>query len=149
MIKYRNTNRKGRDVVNRLDHIGIVVAALDEAIAFYGEVVGLGEPIVREIPELQLRCAFFDPGDGTIVELVEYGGKGELVPGDVVVAIEVDDLDAALAHWRRAGRRVFDQPPTANLPIRRGWVLKKDGLGTVIELCPRGAVAAFVRGTAA
>lgn len=130
---------------NRLDHIGIIVADLDDGIAFYSRVAGLGTPVLRTVPELQIRCAFFDPGDGTIVELVEFSGKGELVHGDVVVALEVEDLDAEMAHFRNMGVRVFEQPATENLPLRRGWVLKKDGHGTVIELCPKGAVARFVR----
>lgn len=134
-------------MTNRLDHVAIFVRKLEAGIDFYRSVVGLGEPIVRDIPELQIRCAFFDPGvGGTIVELVEFSGQGDLAHGDVVVAIEVDDLDEALAHFRAKGVRVFDQPPTPNLPLRRGWVLKRDGHGTVIELCPRGAVARFVRG---
>lgn len=134
-------------MTNRLDHVAIFVRKLEDGIDFYRSVVGLGEPIVRDIPELQIRCAFFDPGvGGTIVELVEFSGQGDLAHGDVVVAIEVDDLDEALAHFRAKGVRVFDQPPTPNLPLRRGWVLKRDGHGTVIELCPRGAVARFVRG---
>lgn len=134
-------------MTTRLDHVAIFVRKLEAGIDFYRSVVGLGEPIVRDIPELQIRCAFFDPGvGGTIVELVEFSGQGDLAHGDVVVAIEVDDLDEALAHFRAKGVRVFDQPPTPNLPLRRGWVLKRDGHGTVIELCPRGAVARFVRG---
>ena len=136
-------------MTTRLDHVAIFVRKLEDGIDFYRSVVGLGEPIVRDIPELQIRCAFFDPGvGGTIVELVEFSGQGDLAHGDVVVAIEVDDLDEALAHFRAKGVRVFDQPPTPNLPLRRGWVLKRDGHGTVIELCPRGAVARFVRGHA-
>jgi catechol 2,3-dioxygenase-like lactoylglutathione lyase family enzyme len=136
-------------MTTRLDHIAIFVKTLEDGIDFYRSVVGLGEPIVRAIPELQIRCAFFDPGEGgTIIELVEFSGQSDLAPGDVVVAIEVDDLDAALAHYRAKGVRAFDQPPTANLPLRRGWVLKRDGHGTVIELCERGAVARFVRGAA-
>ena len=132
----------------KLDHIAIIVGKLEDGIAFYGSIAGLGVPVVREIPELKIRCAFFDMGDSPVIELVEFSGKGEMVHGDVVVALEVDDLDAALAHYRARGVRVFDQPPTQNLPIRRGWITKKDGHGTVIELCPRGAVAAFVRGAA-
>ena len=132
----------------RLDHIAIIVGKLEDGIAFYQTIVGLGEPVVRAIPELKIRCAFFPMGDSPIIELVEFGGTGEMVHGDVVVAIEVDDLDAALAHYKAHGVRVFDQAPTANLPIRRGWITKKDGHGTVIELCPRGAVAAFVRASA-
>ncbi len=131
---------------SRLDHVAIIVDRLEAGVAFYGRAAGLGEAVVREIPELQLRCAFFDPGDGPIVELVEFAGKSDLAHGDVVVALEVDDLDAAMARFREAGVRVFDQSPTPNLPLRRGWILKKDGHGTVIELCSRGEVARFVRG---
>lgn len=130
----------------RLDHIGILVRDLDAAIRFYRDVAGLGDPLVRSVPELALRLGFFDAGDWPMIELVEFTGKGELAHGDVVVALEVDDLDAAIGHWRARGHRVFDQPATENLPLRRGWVLKSDGQGTVIELCPRGEVARFVRG---
>ena len=132
-----------------LDHIGIAVRALEPAIDFYGRTLGLGEPIIRVIPELGLRLAFFDNPSGAIIELVEASGKTELQHGDVVVALEVEDLDAALAQYRARGLKVYDQPPTDNLPLRRGWVTKGGGHGTIIELCPKGEVAAFVRGTRA
>ena len=70
-------------MTNRLDHVAIFVRKLEDGIDFYRSVVGLGEPIVRDIPELQIRCAFFDPGvGGTIVELVEFSGQGD--PADLV-----------------------------------------------------------------
>ncbi|WP_196053658.1 VOC family protein [Paracoccus lichenicola] len=130
-----------------LDHIGIAVPALEPALEFYGATLGLGEPIIRLIPELGLRLAFFDNPDGPIIELVEASGKTELRHGDVVVALEVEDLDAAIAQYRARGLKVHDQPATENLPLRRGWITKGAGHGTVVELCPKGAVAAFVRGT--
>lgn len=129
-----------------LDHIGIVVPRLEEAIAFYSGQLGLGEPVIRLVPELGLRLAFFDNRQNTIIELVEASGKTELLPGDVVVALEVDDLDAAIAEYRAKGVKVYDQAPTENLPLRRGWITKKGAHGTVIELCPKGEVARFVRG---
>lgn len=132
-----------------LDHIGIAVRALEPAIDFYGNTLGLGKPIIRVIPELGLRLAFFDNPNGAIIELVEASGKTELQHGDVVVALEVEDLDAAFAEYRARGLKVYDQPPTDNLPLRRGWVTKGGGHGTIIELCPKGEVAAFVRGTRA
>jgi catechol 2,3-dioxygenase-like lactoylglutathione lyase family enzyme len=131
-------------VPNKLDHIAIFVENLEAAIDFYGETLGLGKPVVKAMPELQIRCAFFDMGDAPLIELVEFSGKGDLVHGDVVVALEVDDLDVALASYAAKGLRVFDQPPTANLPLRRGWVVKKFGHGTVIELCQPGEVRQFV-----
>ncbi len=131
----------------KLDHIAIFVTDLEAGLAFYGDVLGLGAPIVKSVPELNIRCAFFPATDGTIIELVSFSGSGELAQGDVVVALEVADLDASLADYRAKGLRVFDQPPTANLPLRRGWITKGSGHGTIIELCQPGEVAAYVRST--
>lgn len=132
-----------------LDHIGIAVPALEPALEFYGRALGLGEPVIRPVPELGLRLAFFDNPAGTIIELVEASGRTELQPGDVVVALQVEDLDKAIAEYRARGLKVYDQPPTENLPLRRGWITKGGAHGTVIELCAKGEVAAFVRSTLA
>ena len=129
-----------------LDHIGIFVTSLDEAIPFYRTVLNTGEPILRDVPELGLRLAFFADLGGTVIELVETSGKTEMVQGDVVVALEVEDLDAEIARLKAEGIRVYDQKPTENLPLRRGWMTKGDGMNTIIELCPKGEVARFVRG---
>lgn len=136
-------------MTSRLDHIAIIVAKLENAVAFYRDALDLGEPVLKSIPELNIRCAFFDAGDQAPIELVEFSGEGEMVHGDVVIAIEVEDLDLALTRLRAKGVRVFDQRPTDNLPIRRGWVMKGDAHGTVIELCPRGEVLRFVRSATA
>lgn len=126
-----------------LDHIAIYVDDIDAGIAFYTNLLG-GGPIIAKVPELGITCAFFAPETGPAIELVTFSGKGELRHGDVVVAIEVDDLDAALAHYRGMGMKVYDQPPTENLPLRRGWITKAHGHGTIIELCPVGAIAGFI-----
>ena len=63
----------------KLDHIGIIVKDLDDALPFYRDVVGLGNPIVKSVPELGLRLAFFNQIDGPIIELVEFSGKGEII----------------------------------------------------------------------
>lgn len=127
-----------------LDHIAIFVDDMTAGVEFYSDLLG-GTPVIAEIPELGIRCAFFADG-GTPIELVAFEGKGELRHGDVVVAISVDDLDVALAEYRALGWKVHDQPPTENLPLRRGWITKKDGHGTIIELCPRGEIARFIDG---
>lgn len=130
----------------KLDHIGILVEDLDLAIPVYQALIGGGAPVIRNVPELKLRLAFFVQQGGAIIELVESRGRSELRHGDVVVALEVEDLDAEIARLGAAGIKVHDQPPTENLPLRRGWITKGDGHGTIIELCPKGAVARFVHG---
>jgi methylmalonyl-CoA/ethylmalonyl-CoA epimerase len=130
----------------KLDHIGIFVESLESAIPFYEMVIGKGPPIIREVPELGLRLAFFVRQGGEVIELVEAAGKTELNRGDVVVALEADDLEAEISRLRGAGIKVHHQKPTANLPLHRGWISKGDAHGTVIELCPKGEVVRFVRG---
>lgn len=133
----------------KLDHIGIFVDDLETAIPFYKTVLDAGDPIIRTVPELGLRLAFFAGEGGDIIELVSTTGRTELVQGDVVVALEVEDLDAEIARYTAAGIKVYDQPPTEALPFRRGWVTKADGMNTILELCLKGAVRAFVEGEAA
>lgn len=133
-------------MTGKLDHIGIFVDSLEAATPFYETLIGCGPPVIREVPELGLRLAFFTRQGGEIVELVEASGRTELNPGDVVVAFEAEDLAAEIARLRAAGVKVHHQKPTASLPLERGWITKGDARGTVVELCPKGAVARFVAG---
>lgn len=135
-------------MTGKLDHIGIFVESLETAVPFYRTLIDHGDPIVREVPELGLRLAFFTGQGGEIVELVEASGKSEMKPGDVVVAFEVDDLATEIARLNAAGIRAYHQKPTDNLPLERGWITKGDGQGTIIELCPKGEVTHFVTGKA-
>lgn len=127
----------------RLDHVGIFVDDLEEAIAFYSTVLDQGDPAIVSVPEMGLRLAFFLRQGGALIELVSATGKTELRHGDTVVALEVDDLAAEIARLNAAGIRCHHQMPTENLPLERGWITKGDGHGTIIELCPKGAVARF------
>lgn len=131
-------------MAGKLDHIGIFVDSLDEALPFYEALFGHGAPVVRDVPELGLRLAFFTRQGGGIVELVEASGRTEMKHGDVVVALEVDDLEGEIARLKAAGIKAHLQRPTENLPLHRGWITKGDGHGTIVELCPKGEVARFV-----
>jgi catechol 2,3-dioxygenase-like lactoylglutathione lyase family enzyme len=126
---------------SKLDHIGIFFEDFDAAVAFYSTILGQGDPAIVSVPELGLRLAFFTRQGGALIELVSATGKTELCHGDVVVALEVEDLSAEIARLNAAGIRCHHQKPTENLPLERGWISNGDGHGTIVELCPRGAVA--------
>lgn len=128
----------------RLDHIAIMVDDIESTTKYYVEVLGFPSVVWKSLPEIGVRSAFIIAGDGVFIELIEYAGEGELSTGDVVVALEVDDLDETIAALRTAGVRVAEQRETDNIPYRRGWLRKSEGRGTAIELCPKGSVAAFV-----
>lgn len=135
-------------MTGKLDHIGIFVDSLEKAMPFYMAVIGRGTPIIREVPELGLRLAFFHDQGGLPIELVEASGKTEMKHGDVVVALEVDDLEGEIARLKAAGIKVYHQKPTENLPLARGWITKADGAGTIVELCPKCGVSRFIHGKA-
>jgi catechol 2,3-dioxygenase-like lactoylglutathione lyase family enzyme len=132
-----------------LDHVALIVGDLEAGVDFYGDRLGLGDPVRLDVPELQLRLAFFVSTATVPLELVEFGGRGELAQGDAVVALQVDDLDAEIARLRAEGTHVFEQPATEALPFRRGWITKGNGHGTVIELCPKGEMARLLANLAA
>jgi len=98
----------------RIDHVGIAVPDLDEAIAFYRRAFGL-EVVHEEVNEEQgVREAMLAIGDSylqllapltpesTIAKFLDRSG-----PGIQQVAFGVDDVEAASTDLREAGVRVL------------------------------------------
>lgn len=88
-----------------IDHVGLLVADLEEARRLYADV--LGWTLERELrsEELGLDAAFFRPaGGGAMVELIELTVEGKrapviasTAPGLDHIAVRVDDLEATVA----------------------------------------------------
>ena len=56
--------------ISHIEHIGIAVKNLDEAIKFYEEIFGLKCYAVEEVTDQKVKTAFFQVGQ-TKVELME------------------------------------------------------------------------------
>jgi methylmalonyl-CoA/ethylmalonyl-CoA epimerase len=102
----------------RIDHIGIAVADLDEAIAIHRDTYGM--PLVHRetITEQGVEAALLGAGDSHVELLAPLGDDtpvGRFLakrgPGLHHVAYRVDDLAAALDELRAAGVRVIDEQP--------------------------------------
>ncbi|MCT2585019.1 methylmalonyl-CoA epimerase [Actinophytocola gossypii] len=132
--------------VTALDHVGIAVPDLDEAIAFHRDVLGL-ELQHEETNEAQgVREAMMRaPGDrnGPAVQLLAPLGPDTTIgkfldrkgPGLQQLAYRVTDVEAAADALRAKGLRLmYDraQPGTAN--SRANFVHPKDAGGVLIEL---------------
>ncbi|HEV7647888.1 MAG TPA: methylmalonyl-CoA epimerase [Actinophytocola sp.] len=133
--------------VTAIDHVGIAVPDMDEAITFYRDVLGL-ELYHEEINEAQgvreamLRPAGGAPG-GTAVQLLAplhpdttigkfLDRKG---PGVQQVAYRVSDIDAATDALRAKGMRVmYDVSTHGTANSRCNFVHPKDTGGVLIEL---------------
>ncbi len=132
--------------LRRIDHIGVAVADLDEAIAFYGRVFGMqclhqetnAEQGVREAmlavgPTAEGGCiqllAPLSP-DSTIAKFLDRSG-----PGVQQVAYTVDDIDATCAALRERGvRLLYDTPRRGTTNSRINFVHPKDAGGVLVEL---------------
>jgi glyoxylase I family protein len=96
----------------RIDHIELLTAAPERAVAFYRDVLGFRERSRMRIPQTPsgpLDLVYLDLG-GTTVELMCYPQAQALAPrpaemrlGWQCLALEVDDMDAALAALKAQG----------------------------------------------
>lgn len=101
--------------VNNIDHIGIAVNSLAEAIPVYAALLGENASGEEEVPSEGVRVAFFGDGHGRI-ELLEATGPESPVarflerngPGVHHVCLSVPDLDVALEEAADAGVEVLE-----------------------------------------
>src|SRR5689334_15011179 len=102
----------------RLDHVGIAVSELAQALAFYRDTLGLEVDPPEEVASQQVR-AHFIPVGGPTLELLEATAETSPIaasiakrgPGLHHVALEVDDLAAALSELAGRGVRLIDREP--------------------------------------
>jgi methylmalonyl-CoA/ethylmalonyl-CoA epimerase len=129
--------------IERIEHIGIAVSNLDEAIAFYENVLDLTCYAIEEVADQKVRTAFFKIGE-TKIELLEStdpeGPVGKFIEkrGEGVhhIAFAVDDIEAALAETAGKGIRLIDQTPRIGAEgLRIGFLHPKNTLGVLTEFC--------------
>jgi methylmalonyl-CoA/ethylmalonyl-CoA epimerase len=101
-----------------IDHIGIAVSSLEDALAFYRDALGLGVEAPEEVPSQRVRAHFIPAGE-TAIELLEAtAGDSPIAkyiaargPGLHHITLRVDDLAAALARLKARGVRLIDDAP--------------------------------------
>jgi len=101
-----------------LDHVGIAVSSLADALAFYRDTLGLEVEAPEEIASQGVRVHFIAAGESTL-ELLEATSSDSPVarflskrgPGMHHVALRVDDIVAALADLKARGIRLVDETP--------------------------------------
>jgi len=128
--------------VTKINHIGIVVRDIEEALKVYQEALGLELTRIEERPEMGVNIAFLPAGDSEI-ELVqpttEEGGVAAFLKkrrgGLHHVCLEVDDIEAALAELRERGLRLIDEQPRQGTHGERfAFIHPKSTHGVLLEL---------------
>ncbi len=127
-----------------VDHVGVAVPDLDEAVAFYRDVLGMRLAHEETNEEQGVREAMMAVGDGdTRVQLLAPLTPDSAIarfldrsgPGLQQVAYRVDDVSAAARVLRDRGLRLlYDEPRRGTAGSRVNFVHPKDAGGVLVEL---------------
>ena len=103
-----------------LDHIGIAVGDLGQALAFYRDALGLEVEPPEEVASQRVRAHFVPVGEAAL-ELLEPTAPDSPIakyiekrgPGVHHITLRVDDISEALARLKARGVRLIDESPRA------------------------------------
>mgnify|MGYP001258568735 FL=1 len=101
-----------------LDHIGIAVEDLEEALAFYRDALGFNVDVTEEVASQAVRAHFLNVGPATL-ELLEATSPQSPVARFISrrgaglhhITLRVDDIDEALTQLRANGVQLIDETP--------------------------------------
>ena len=127
-----------------IDHVGVAVPDLDEAISFYQDSLGM-RLVHQEVNQEQgVREAMMAVGDsGSCIQLLAPLDEQSTIakfldrsgPGIQQLAYRVSDLDAVSATLRERGLRLlYDEPRHGTAGSRVNFVHPKDAGGILVEL---------------
>lgn len=125
----------------KLDHLGIAVRSIDEALQFYSQLLGL-ECAQRELVEQEHVVAAMVPLEGSRLELLEPTAADSPVgrflerrgPGLHHIALAVPSLEAAVARLKEGGARILNEPRKGAGGHRYVFVHPESTGGVLLEL---------------
>ena len=104
--------------VTKLDHIGIAVKNMENALAFYLDTLGISSVGTEVIEEQKVKVAFLPLGDtelellestspdGPVAKFIEKRGEGIQH-----IALRVENIEEALNELKEKGAQLIDQQP--------------------------------------
>ncbi|MFN2297375.1 MAG: methylmalonyl-CoA epimerase [Anaerolineales bacterium] len=132
--------------IGKINHVAVVVADIDAALAFWRDALGLSLAGVKDMPEQKSKIAFL-PLDDSEIELVEPTDPDSGIakylskrgPGLHHICLETSDLDAAIARLKEKGiRLVGNGPSTGAGGQRMVFIHPKCTGGVLVELYETG-----------
>ena len=128
---------------SHIEHIGIAVKNLDEAIGFYEKILGLKCYNIEEVAEQKVKTAFFMVGqtkiellestspDGPIGRFIEKSGEGIHH-----IAFAVENIEEKLAYAEQLGIRLIDYVPRKGAEgLDIAFLHPHSTSGVLMEIC--------------
>lgn len=126
----------------KIDHLGIAVPSLADAIPLYETLLGAKVEHVEEVADQRVRTAFFTVGESHFELLEPTDAEGPIArylaknrPGIHHICVQVEDIEAVLAEYKAAGIRLIDETPRIGAGgMRVAFVHPKATGGVLLEL---------------
>lgn len=131
-------------MIHQIDHLGIAVRSLDEAVPYYEKALGLRCERREEVPSQKVRTAFFAVGqvhlelleptapDSPIAKYLEKNPVG----GIHHIAFGVDDVAGQLRQAAGAGVKLINETPVDGAGGKLvAFLHPKSSFGVLTELC--------------
>ncbi len=126
-------------MIKKINHIGIAVGNLDEALKLYTEKLGLELKAIEVVAEQKVKTAILTVGESKI-ELLESTDPSSAIArfieksGEGIhhLALEVDSIDAALQDLAAKGVVLIDQKPRKGVENTSIAFLHPKGTGRVL-----------------
>lgn len=131
-------------MINKIDHLGIAVPSLDQAVPYYEKALGFKCEHREEVVSQKVRTAFFAVGevhlelleptspDSPIAKFLEKNPAG----GIHHIAFATDNVAGQLKQASGAGVRLINEVPVEGAGNKLvAFLHPKSTFGTLTELC--------------
>ena len=132
--------------ISHIEHLGIAVKSLDEAIPYYENILGMKCYAVEEVADQKVKTALFKVGqtkielleptceESTIAKFIEKRGEGIHHMAFAVA----DGVANALAEVEAKGVRLIDKAPRKGAEgLNIAFLHPKSTAGVLTELCEK------------
>lgn len=130
-------------MLSKINHIGIAVHSIEEAVPFYRDTLGMVLKGTEEVPSQKVKVAFLVIGESKI-ELLEPTSPDSPVakflekngPGVHHVAYGVADIEKTIEKLKAGGTRMIDEVPREGAHgARIAFIHPKSSGGVLTEIC--------------
>lgn len=132
--------------ISHIEHLGIAVKSLDEAIPYYENILGMKCYSIEEVADQKVKTAFFKVGqtklelleptseESPIAKFIEKRGEGI---HHLAFAVE-DGVANALAEMEGKGLRLIDKAPRKGAEgLNIAFIHPKSTHGVLTEFCEK------------
>lgn len=132
--------------ISHIEHLGIAVKSLDEAIPYYENILGMKCYSIEEVADQKVKTAFFKVGQtklelleptsdaSPIAKFIEKRGEGI---HHLAFAVE-DGVANALAEMEGKGVRLIDKAPRKGAEgLNIAFIHPKSTHGVLTEFCEK------------